>query len=424
MDITKFLGDVKKRYGKTFKDEEYQLDLITADKELPPTGIVVDNPLFEYVLDRRFMAYGRCYLTYGRKGCSKTSLLFDMAKTFQKAGGYWMWVETEHAADMRYMGLQGVDPKRTIRHSTQSLEEALTLCKDTIETYAKQSDGTVPLLVALDSIAGAPTDYERDQEVVGDTRVGQHAKLMSAFYRAIVPYLESDTICFVATNQLKDKIGRAGPGGPGEALIGGDAQLFSSTYQWRVARVKDLTTKDAHGVERKSGSRHALTVKRNKLGREGNSQSIEYDLHINGGIDWYSSLVDKLADEYPALVKPLPSGYYWWRGETAKVYEPGSTEELLLEKERLKDDGKPKGLRASDLGYLICNAPDAKEQIRDVFGIPDMPTPEESVKIIKAAKAKGKKVSDLDDDGESSDPNAVLGPKKRGKRGAAAEDEE
>ena len=127
MDFTGYLNSIKKGFGKTFKADAVTLDLNTVDKELPPTGIVLNNPLLEYVFDRRFMAYGRCYLIYGKKGSSKTSLLFDLARVFQDAGGYMFWIETENAPDFRYMELQGVDPQRVIYHNPKSIEAALYL---------------------------------------------------------------------------------------------------------------------------------------------------------------------------------------------------------------------------------------------------------------------------------------------------------
>ena len=139
-DIDGFLNSIKKTFNKTFKkgeDGSKELELNTVSKELPATGLVVDNPFLEYALDRRFLAYGRCYLIYGKKGCSKTTLLFELMKIFQAAGGICFWVETERAPDFDYMKLQGVDPDRVVYHSPETLEEALTLCKSIIEQIPK-----------------------------------------------------------------------------------------------------------------------------------------------------------------------------------------------------------------------------------------------------------------------------------------------
>jgi RecA/RadA recombinase len=391
MDIDSYINSIKKSFAKTFKAEAVNLELNTVDKELPPTGIVLDNPLLEYAFDRRFMAYGRCYLIYGKKGCSKTTLLFDLAKVFQKAGGKFFWIETENAPDFRYMELQGVDPAGVHYHNPKSLEEALTLCKIIIENYAKHSDGKTPILIALDSIAGGSTEYEQDQDVIGQTKVGEHAKLMSAFYRNIIPHLECENIVFVATNQLKEQIGAMSFGAEKpEALIGGEAQRFNSTYQFKVARIKDNLDEDHMGVKRKSGSTHSLTVKRNKLGREGNSQKIEFDIHINGGIDWYSPLVRMLGEEYTSLVGKT-GGWYTWKVPNVQVefeLEDGEKKYGVIDTD--------KKYREQELGFAIKNSPAAKELIRQAFGIPDMPPPEVEKEIMETNKTKRKRKSELE----------------------------
>jgi recombination protein RecA len=400
MDFDGYFNSVKKSFEKTFKSGGVSLELNTVDKELPPTGIILDNPLLEYAFDRRFMAYGRCYLIYGKKGCSKTTMLFDLAKIFQKAGGRMVWVETENAPDFRYMELQGVDPTKVHYHNPKSLEEALTLCQNIIENFSKYSDGKTPLLVALDSIAGGCPEYEREQDVVGQTKVGEHAKLMSAFYRRITPYLECENMVFVATNQLKEQIG--GMGGFGqekpEALIGGDAQRFNSTYQFKVARIKDNLEEDHMGVKRKSGSTHTLTVKRNKLGREGNSQKIEFDIHINGGIDWYSPLVRLLAENYPSLVGKS-GGWYTWKmeGTTFNIDIEGVPTPSVID--------VSKKFREHELGYVISNSAEAKEIIRKAFAIPPMHDISVEREIEKVNKVKRKRTSEL----ESSEENNYSG---------------
>jgi recombination protein RecA len=392
MDLEGYLSSIKKSFGKTFKSENVNLELNTVAKELPPTGIVLDNPLLEYAFDRRFMAYGRCYLLYGKKGCAKTTFLFELAKLFQRNGGKMLWVETENAPDFDYMRRQGVDDTGVIYHNPKSLEEALTLCKIAIQSYSKHSDGKTPIMIALDSIAGASTNYERDQDVIGQTKVGEHAKLMSAFYRHIIPYLECENMIFVATNQLKEQIG--GMTGFGtekpEALIGGEAQRFNSTYQFKVARIKDLLVEDHMGVKRKAGSTHSLVVKRNKLGREGNSQTIQFDNYIEGGIDSASPLVRKLGEEYPSLVAKN-GGWYTWKPKGTR-YDIKT--EQMTEAGEISVDKK---FRESELGFVLMHSHEAKEMVRQAFSIPDMPPPEIEQEIEKVNKTKRKRASELEE---------------------------
>lgn len=398
MDFDAYLTGVKKGLNKAYKGIEATLDLNTVDKELPPTGIILDNPLLEYVFDRRFMVYGRCYLIYGKKGCSKTTLLFELGKIFQREGGKMIWVETENAPDFDYMRSQGLDPEHVVYHNPKSLEEALTLIKTMIENIPKfDPDRKVPIMIALDSIAGAASDYEREQDIIGQTKVGEHAKLMSGFYRHIVPYLESEKAILVVTNQLKEQIGAMTYGAEKpEALIGGEAQRFNSTYQFKVAKIKDILEEDHMGVKRKSGSTHTITVKRNKLGREGNSQKAEFDIYINGGIDWYSPLVKTLGDNYTALVGKT-GGWYTWKtpGCLANIVVEGVPTEIEID--------TSKKFRDKELGFLIAQSTAAKELCRKAFGIPDMPDAKtvEAIEVKNKTRRKRRSELEMDLDPES-----------------------
>jgi recombination protein RecA len=395
MDMEAYLNSIKKDFGKAFK-EAAGLELNTVSKELPPTGIKLHNPFIEYAFDRRFIAYGRCYLIYGKKGCSKTTLLFELAKIFQREGGKFFWVETENAPDFDYMRLQGVDPENVIYHNPKSLEEALTLIKTMIENIPKfDPDGTTPIMIALDSIAGAASEYERDQDVIGQTKVGEHAKLMSGFYRHIIPYLESERAILVVTNQLKEQIGAMSFGTEKpEALIGGEAQKFNSTYQFKVARVSDIVTEDHMGVKRKSGSTHSLTVKRNKLGREGNIQKVMFDVHINGGIDWYTQGVKALGENYTSIVGKS-GGWYTWKtpGITTTITVDGVPTEVEID--------TTKKFRDAELAMVIANSEGAKEIVRKAFGIPDMPDAQTTAQIEAKNKSKRKKKAELEADLEN-----------------------
>jgi hypothetical protein len=54
-----------------------------------------------------------------------------------------------------------------------------------------------------------------------------------------------------------------------------------------------------------------------------------------------------------------------------------------------------------ELGVVLMNSPQAKELIRQAFGIPDMPAPEVASVIEEKNKARRKKKSQLEMDTES-----------------------
>jgi RecA/RadA recombinase len=406
MSLSAILASVQPKFIKKFPKSILELKL--AKDELPVTGLIVDNPALEYILDRRFIPWGRCILIYGKKGNAKTSTLFDLIKLFQNAGGFAVWVETENAADLDYAAKQGVDvsgEKLAVPHPP-TLEEACTLILQLAEDYISkypEGDGP-PFLIALDSIAGCMTNWEADHEVIGETKVGDHGRTMSHFYRKLCETIATEKIVFVALNQLKDKIGGNMPGQEAaEALIGGDAQKFHSTYQWKTVRTKDLIGKDQFGAERKIGSRHVITCKRNKLGREGNSQEMEFDLYINGGADYYSPLVRTFPETYKGVVIHKDGGWYKWLVPNILYYTYEETEPGKVEKVEKMIPLETK-MRDTDLGVMIASSPAAKEIFRHYFEIPALPTQEEETEI----KELNKKIRKRRKKGEEDDQNPTV----------------
>lgn len=404
MSIEDFLKKSQAQFKKNYKDSE--TTPIFADKEKPANGLIVDNPLLEFILDRRFLVYGRAYLIYGKKGNAKTSSFYDLAKTVQKNGGLnnglVIYLETEHAVDLDYAKKQGVDLSRMVIEHPESLEQAFTKIISYLKNLSElDPEGNTPVLICLDSIAGACPEYEQASDItIGETRVGEHARICSAFYRRVENLLADEKCIFLALNQQKTKIGGfsgfAAPGEDGpEALIGGEAQFFHSTYHFKTVRTKDMVKKDEHGAERKIGSKHKITCKRNKLGREGNKQFVEYDLYINGGIDWYSPLVRKLGEEYTALVKAPGSGRFYWATPNCTFSMKDATGAVVAE--GVIDPEQ--AYRDTELGQLINASPMAKEVIRTAFGIPDLPASEviQEAEVERKTRRKSKKKFDDDD---------------------------
>lgn len=380
------LQDLLELAEKKFKskNKESEVAFRMAKDEKPATGLIVDNPLFEFLLDRRFLAYGRFYLTYGAKSSSKTSLFYDLAKLFQANGGDVIWLETEHAADIDYAARQGVklDDSFALIHP-KSLEDALDISEQFIRNMpVVYEDGNTPVLICLDSIAGTCTDYELDQKhTVSDVTMGAHARLLSRWYREIENPLANEKCIFLALNQQREQIGGMSFGDEKpEAMLGGKAPGFHSTYQFKMARTKDLVLPDEFGAERKIGSRHKMTCKRNKLGREGNSQNVEFNLFRDGGIDWWGGLVAKLAEDYTPLVGKS-GGWYTWKTPNTEVVAEGQTGVIDTDQK----------YREEDLAKLIKLSPQAKETIRAAFKIPGLPTDAEVQEIEKERKTARKK---------------------------------
>lgn len=382
MDIAKYLGSVEKQFYKKNKDSSVEFKY--ASQERPPTGLMVDNPQLEYILDRRFMAFGRAYLTYGEKGSSKTSLFYDFAKMFQRNKGLVIWLETENAADKDYAAKQGVDLEKLVLQHPATLEDALTLAETYIRNLPKEDpEGTTPVLICLDSLAGSTTDYELDtSHDVRDLMPGSHARILSRFYREIEHPLATEKCMFLAINQLKEKIGAFGWSAESkESMIGGNAPLFSSTYQFKMDKMSEMMGPDDNGVERKIGSIHKILCRRNKLGREGKGQDAEVDLYIEGGMDWYSPLIRRLTKSYPHILE-RGGGYSYWKVPGIKgLADDGS--EITLSKDQ--------AYRDSDMARMLSRSPEMKEAVRQAFKIPNLPTAQEVAEVEQERQTKRKR---------------------------------
>lgn len=378
---------VKSQFEKKFKESETPFR--KASEEKPPTGLIIDNPLLEYVLDRRFLAYGRFYLIFGKKGSCKTSFFYDLCKTFQKQGGKIVWLETENAIDLDYARKQGVNLDEVELIHPQSLEEALNIAEMWIRNL-KEVDpkGEMPVLICLDSIAGSVTEYEQDStNDITNTTPGAHARLLSRFYREMEHPLANERCIFLALNQQKSKIGGVSWAQDSQiSLIGGEAPLFSSTYQWKMSKTGEMKqVEPATGAERKYGSTHEIQCMRNKLGREGPTQKIEFDLYINGGIDWYTPLVRKLGEDYKGMVDYKSAAKCRWKIPGMTYTDDAGTEQPIPVG---TDDSF---MHEKKLGKIIMNSPQAREAIREAFGILPLPTEEEVQEVEKERLSKRKR---------------------------------
>lgn len=171
--------------------------------------------------------------------------------------------------------------------------------------------------------------------------------------------------------------------------MGGNAPLFSSTCQWKMSRVADLKKKNAHGVERKYGSRHELVCKRNKLGREGSSQSIQFDMYIKGGIDWWSPLVKMIGENYTDIISRSSATSNTWNIPDCKYVDDAGQEQTITTEDAMHE---------RELGALIARSADAKNVIRKAFEIPEPPDQKVIAEVEQDMKKKrGKKKKSLDE---------------------------
>ncbi len=169
---------------------------------------------------------GRIVEIYGPESSGKTTVALHCVAEAQKAGGTAAFIDVEHALDPIYAANLGVDIDSLLVSQPDSGEQALEIAEALVRS------GAVDIIV-VDSVAALVTRAEIDGEM-GDSHVGQLARLMSQALRKLAGALSKSNCAAIFINQLREKIGVM-YGNP-ETTPGGRALKFYSSVRIDVRK--------------------------------------------------------------------------------------------------------------------------------------------------------------------------------------------
>ena len=142
---------------------------------------------------------GRIVEIYGPESSGKTTVALHIIAEAQKLGGEVAFIDVEHALDPVYAEQLGVDIDSMLVSQPDSGEQALEIAEALVRS------GAIDVIV-LDSVAAMVTKAEIDGEM-GDTHVGQLARLMSQAMRKLTSVISKSNCVAVFINQVREKIG-------------------------------------------------------------------------------------------------------------------------------------------------------------------------------------------------------------------------
>ncbi len=344
----------------------------TLNVEAIPTGSMT----LDMALGIGGVPRGRIVEVYGPESSGKTTVALHIAAEAQKLGGEVAFVDVEHALDPIYAQKLGVDIDNMLVSQPDSGEQALEIAEALVRS------GAIDCIV-LDSVAAMVTKAEIDGEM-GDTHVGQLARLMSQAMRKLTSVIAKSNCVAIFINQVREKIGVI-YGNP-ETTPGGRALKFYSSVRIEVRRAEQIK----NGAE-VIGNRTKCKVVKNKVAPP--FKECEFDIMYGQGISRVGEILDVAVDL--GIVK---KGGAWFSYNDVKLGQGrDNSKEFLLSNPEIMNEIEEKIKENEESIVMVSKKNKMSAKVKEAA--------EKAAEAVEQAKSESNSVVvDPDDDFEEFAP--------------------